>query len=548
MHMISTERLSILRRPELRALLLSAVLAGSFSGCYDEAASTSAEGRDLAGEAATQGAIWPGRSIGDVRLGMSYAEVQRALGPAVAFGADHVIFANYPARGLELVFSSPLPSALSDAATVLSIGANEAADVSGAVHPGQRRDEIERLAGPGENTGDTVFYPAGFAVRYDAAGSPAAIAKVITVFPRYRVETRPPAMRGPFPLPYRSQPLDLTGKSLGVVDMHLHPGFFGRIPASTKPFLTAAVPPFLKPHLPAVSSQGLDPWAANLGILAQTQQAGVDHAVLFAVYTQKTTGYLTNEEVAAMVTDSRNRGADGLPWAFALASINFFDGYVRADGTLDPQVSAQRLRALASYFEVRRDVFIGIKLAHAHQGVAFDDARFQGVYDIASRYRVPVYLHTGFTPFPDGQNTPPFYDPLGLELTIQQRPEVTFVLGHVGQGDPAAVEHCLQLAQRYRNVYLEISALNRPLVVDDDGHPVPPGPGAPPQFPYVVAQIKARGLVDKTLYGSDGPQSAGTVRRYTALIRQAMVTEGYSDAQIAQVMGGTFQRVYFPAR
>lgn len=491
--------------------------------------------------------VWPGWSVGRVRLGMTYAQVKAILGPAPqAFGANNVLFALYPARGLEIVFSSSQGTTLSDDARVLSIGANDTVTFNGLVKPGATRTAIEQGWGAGESVGDTVFYPYGFAVKY-ASTDPTAIAKSITVFRGYRIETRAPEMTSPFPWPRHSTPLNLQGKSLGIVDMHLHPGFFGRIPGTTKPFLANAVPPFVKSHLPAISREGLDPWAPNLGIRAQTEMAGVDHAVLFAVYTQKTTGFMTNEEVESIVTSPHNSAPDGLPWAFAMASINFFDGYVRADGTLDPVVSARRLAALSGYFDRRRDVFIGIKLAHAHQGVAFDDVRYLGVYDVAAQYHVPVYVHTGFTPFPGGQNMPAFYDPQGLSNTIINSPDVTFVLGHVGQGDPRSVEHALDLAKNHGNVYLEISALARPLLVDDDGDAIAPDP-TKPQLPYVLQEIKARGLVDKTLYGSDGPQGAGTVKSYSALVQQTMVAQGYSPAEIEAVMGGNFRRAYFPGQ
>lgn len=496
--------------------------------------------QDLAGALS----ISPGRSVGRVRLGMTYAELKGILGPTQAFGANNVVFAPYPQHGLEIVFSSSQASSLDDDARVLSIGATEAATFAGPVRPGERRDAIEKRVGAGESTGDTVFYAQGLGVKYDKPSGADSIAKTVSVFAPYRIETIPPRMQPPSPGMSRREPLDLGGKSLGIVDMHLHPGFFGRIPIAAKSLFANSVPPFMKAHLPAVASHGLDPWAPDLGIHAQTMLAGVNHAVLFAVYTQKTTGFFSNEDLEEILTDPRNQAADGLPWAFGFASIDF-DGYLKADGTVDEDRAASRLRALSGYLERRRDLFIGIKLAHAHQGVAFDDRRYLGVYDVAAQFGVPVYLHTGFTPFPGGQNKPAFYDPSNLENTITNYPSVKFVLGHVGQGDPAAVEHSLDLAARYPNVYLEISALNRPLLVDDDEHPVTPDP-AKPQYPYVLEQVKARGLVSKTLFGTDGPQSAGMVRSYVSLIRQAMVDKGYSEAEVSAVMGKNFERIYFP--
>ena len=524
----------------LTALALAAAVASA--ACSTDVQEEPAESVDQ--DLSSTALVWAGRSIGPVRLGMTAAQVEAALGSTPAFGANGVVLAAYPQKGLEIVYSSPAPATLTPSAKVISIAASAGPTTWWSpARIGKPRDAVEKRLGKGESVGDTAYYGWGIGVSYDSA-SPTALVKKVGVFPSYKVETTPPEMYRPWRFPWRSAPLDLTGKSLGVVDMHLHPGFFGRIPAATKPFIANVVPPFLKLHLPGVSGVGLDPWAENLGIRAQTDLAGVNHAVLFAVYTQKTTGFITNEEVERFVTDARNVAPDGLPWAFALASINFFDGYVRADRTLDAGIAQHRLSALAGYFERRRDVFIGIKLAHAHQGVRFDDQRYLGVYAVAAQHGVPVYLHTGFTPFAAGQNLPPFYDPLALENTIINTPNVKFVLGHVGQGDPKAVEHSLGLAAKYPNVYLEISALNRPLVVDDDGDAVPPDP-TKPQYPFVLQEIKARGLVGKTLFGTDGPQSAGMVKGYVSLIQQEMVKQGFSSQEIADVMGGNFQRVYF---
>ena len=485
--------------------------------------------------------IAPGRSIGPVRLGASYRELAARLGEAQGHGANNVVLARYPEHGVEVVFSVP-GATLGDDARVIAVGALPGGSFSGSACPGQTRAAIEAALGaPADVVSNTAYYTQGLGISYDADG----IAQTVAVFAAYPGMTSPPEMKSARTWGRRRPIVDAS--RWRAVDMHLHPGQFGRIPALTKQFIVGAVPPFLKVYAPGISQLGLAPYAPHLGIKAQTELAGIDHAVLFAVYTQKTTGYASNEEVEAMLADPRNRGADGLPWAFGLASINFFDGYVDAQGRVDERVARSRLDALASYFERRPDLFIGIKLAHAHQGVAFDDARYLSVYDLAAEHDVPVYLHTGFTPFPQGQNTPPYYDPEGLANTIANLPEVTFILGHVGQGDLRAVEHALALAEAHANVYLEISALGRPAALDEDGHPIAAtDPRATaPQLPYVLGEIKRRNLVHKTLFGSDGPQAAGMVQRYTEQVAQALKDAQFSDEETHQVLAGNFARVFF---
>ncbi len=94
---------------------------------------------------------------------------------------------------------------------------------------------------------------------------------------------------------------------------------------------------------------------------------------------------------------------------------------------------------------------------------------------------------------------------------VKLYPEVTFILLHVGQGDRRATNSALDLAGRYANVALEISALGRPMVIDETGTMVMT---MEPQFPYVLAEIKKRGFVARALWGSDGPQTPGYPAQY----------------------------------
>ncbi len=332
----------------------------------------------------------------------------------------------------------------------------------------------------------------------------------------------------------------IDGREVYVVDMHLHPGDYATMAPTGKAFITGNLPPFLQIYAPAVLDRLSDPWAPHVGIAAQTDLAGVDHALLFAVYTQNTTGYLTNEALEDLLNDPRNRTGDGY-WARGMASINFDDW--------DTDVAGERLAALRSYLVQRPDLFVGIKLAHAHQQISFTDAEYQGVYQLASEVGAPVLLHTGFSPFPGTADEPAYYDPLHLEAVVTAfdgahgPAKVDFILSHVGQGDARAVEHALDLAAAHDNVWLELSALGRPGRIGADGQPVTT---TAPQYPAVLAAIAARGLIGRTLFASDGPQSSGSVRSYLGRMIQGMQDAGYTTDQIAAVLGGNFDRLIPP--
>jgi uncharacterized protein len=329
--------------------------------------------------------------------------------------------------------------------------------------------------------------------------------------------------------------VSVQGQNVEVIDAHLHAGHWGQQPASGKQFLVGALPRSLHLYAPALFEHLLDPYAAHVGIAAQTRWAGVDHAVLYAVYAQHTSGYFTNAQLIEALRDPANDG-----WAWGLASINL-------DDVTDPAVRDARIAALRSAFESAPEVLLGIKLAHAHQQVAFDDEVLLPLYDLAAELAVPVLLHTGFSPFPNASVAPSHYDPFWLRAILEAydgaegRPRVDFVLSHVGQGDARAMAHALELAAEYDNVWLEVSALGRPLLLDAEGEEIET---SEPQLPSVLRAIHERGLVHATIFGSDGPQFSGMVRRYVSTTIDEMLAAGYELDEIRAVMAGNFRRLF----
>jgi hypothetical protein len=502
-------------------------------------------------DAATGRPIVAGERVGAIALGMTWAEVRAALGapmvpPIVLTRVGYVM---WPQLGVEALFTSPLEMALADDAIVIGVAATAPADFAGAVRPGLARAAIEAAVGaPSESYGGRDYYAAGLAVEYSAE-----VASKVAVVAPYTLAPAPPPMT---PAPPRTEierqvapaarprrhGVVIGDRTVPVIDMHLHAGDYGAMSASGKAFVTAGLPPFLLPYAPALLDRLSEPYAPHVGIAAQTALAEVGNAVLYAVYTPGTTGYFTNEQLAAALLDPRNVAAGGGPWAWGFASIDF-DGWTE-------DLAGDRLAALRSYLATYPELFVGIKLAHAHQGVRFDDAEYQGVYQVAADTGVPVLLHTGLSPFPGTRDDPAYYDPRNLEAIVttfdgtQGAGRVDFVLSHVGQGDARAVAHALDLAEAHDNVWLELSALGRPLLVDADGAPAT---GSEPQYPAVLAAIRARGLVGRTLFASDGPQFSGAVRTYLGRIVQGMQDAGYSVDEIEQVLSGNFRRRFLRA-
>ena len=327
----------------------------------------------------------------------------------------------------------------------------------------------------------------------------------------------------------------IDGVEVEVVDAHLHtlesPGDFN---LDGKATIIRQIPAFVAPYYSALSAQSASAYAPNLGIQDQMDWAGVDRSVLLAAYTQHTVGFATNRFVSSVLRDERNEVVEHGSRLLGLASINL-------DGFDDPILREQRLDALESHLSVGG--FIGIKLAHAHQAVEFNDPLYDGIYEVAARQGAAVLLHTGISPFPGTCAESEYTNPSGLEAVIDRFDgtgidgRVEFILSHIGTADAAATDASLALALAYDNVWLEVSALGQDMIRDENGDP---SDLAGPQHPWIMGEIKTLGLIERTLFASDGPQSSGKIRTYLEDIISSMESADYSLDQQARVLSGSF--------
>ncbi|HWH25086.1 MAG TPA: amidohydrolase family protein [Pseudolysinimonas sp.] len=96
---------------------------------------------------------------------------------------------------------------------------------------------------------------------------------------------------------------------------------------------------------------------------------------------------------------------------------------------------------------------VGLKLHPGLDGIHPDDPATHAVYDLASRYGVPVAIHCGT---PSGS---PFTLPWAIERAVVRYPTVRFVLAHMGYCVFEFHEAAMQLAERRENVWLDISGM-----------------------------------------------------------------------------------------
>jgi uncharacterized protein len=300
--------------------------------------------------------------------------------------------------------------------------------------------------------------------------------------------------------------VDYRGSRLAVVDMHLHTGDWDHVPPGTQSFLAerSPFPLNLRPERVA------DDVLTGEAVLEELDEAAISAALLFAVYAPRSVGVTTNKHVLQARTADRKR-----LWGLASLPVDDWD----ASG-------ADALSQLSEALE--EDAMVGIKLAHAHMHFRMDDPAYWSIYEVAAAHNVPVYLHTGPSPFPNTRREPEYTDPAWMEAAIDAHPGVDFLLGHMGYDfvnhELGAADTAIDLAVRYDNVWLEPSALG--------------SEGSDPEgtnLPTLLQKARAAGVADRIVYGSDGPQSPGFVTDYLSRTLLALETADYSvdEARLA---------------
>ena len=91
-------------------------------------------------------------------------------------------------------------------------------------------------------------------------------------------------------------------------------------------------------------------------------------------------------------------------------------------------------------------------------------------------------------------------------------------------------DSAIALAQEYSNVFLEPGALG--------------AERADALLADFLHRIKAGGVIDKLIYGSDGVQFPGYVKSHLRAFVAGMREQGYTADEMEQVLSGNFLRVF----
>ncbi len=332
---------------------------------------------------------------------------------------------------------------------------------------------------------------------------------------------------------YKSQPIE-------AIDIHMHPGRYEDLGPVGRDFLRKTLPGFLPTFLKdfslsAASSFLLNPYGAFIGIKSDCEQAGVTMCGLFAVYAPETWGVTANETLLGYLNDKKNKGSDGQAIFFGLASVRM------QEWSKNEAAELASLRKTLDHPLVK-----GIKLAFIHNSIPLDDPQYDSVYVVAAERNVPVYHHVGSSPLrklsdfateAEQEQYLKSYDPARLERAIKKFPNVNFILGHMGfdfnKEGQNSLDTVLDLADRYPNVYVEISAFGDP-IHDPQGI----------EMDNVLRAIKEKDLIARTIYGSDGPTIPGGTKTYLKSTLNSMEKLAYTFEEAEAVLSGNTKRIF----
>lgn len=229
----------------------------------------------------------------------------------------------------------------------------------------------------------------------------------------------------------------------------------------------------------------------------QMQAAGVTHAAAM--------GSWDNPVEDPLGVRRTLQVADAVPGLFAI-------------GVADPfKTSPEHLKAAEAQLADRRIVALKAYLGYVH---AFpNDPGYLPYYDLARRYKIPVFFHTGDTYSPYAKLK--YALPIHIDEVAVDYPDVKFVMAHVG--NPWMTE-AAEVVYKNMNLWVDLSGL---LVGDEAAITAEEGEEARQDvIQRVRAAFRYAERPNRFLYGSDWPLAP--MAAYSAFVRDA-VPEDYHE-------------------
>lgn len=99
---------------------------------------------------------------------------------------------------------------------------------------------------------------------------------------------------------------------------------------------------------------------------------------------------------------------------------------------------------------INKEGFKGVKMHPLFEGYVANDPCTYPIMDFAEENDIPVFIHCGH---------PPFSLPWSIALLAEKYPNVKVVMIHMGHGHGIYIQGAIECAQKYDNLYLEMSGM-----------------------------------------------------------------------------------------
>lgn len=241
---------------------------------------------------------------------------------------------------------------------------------------------------------------------------------------------------------------------------------------------------------------------------------GIDVALALAAYFPRKTGSITNEQILSLTKDHDNI----LVFGSLDAENNLQEGVTELEGLL------------------MEDRIVGIKLYPGYQFVYPNDEKLDAVYELATRFSVPVMFHSGLAyKSPGGIR---FSRPIYFDDVASKFSELKIIISHLG--DPS-IREATAVAHKNPNVYLDFSGL----ISNTTKTKEKSEKWRRKNEEYIVKTIEDVMIdlmgTEKIIFGTDWPISSH--KAYLSLVDSLEERLGLSSREKEQILSGNILKV-----
>lgn len=185
---------------------------------------------------------------------------------------------------------------------------------------------------------------------------------------------------------------------------------------------------------------------------------------------------------------------------------------LHAIGVADPvKTDAGHFERVEAALAVGRVVALKCYLGYLYYEPAHQN--YRRYYELAAKYRIPVFFHTGDTYSPRAKLK--YAHPLGVDEVAVDHPDTRFVMCHIGN---PWVTDCAEVVYKNMNVWADLSGL---IVGDDDGFTEEEGRDAAADLGHEIRRVmRYSERPNRFLYGTDWPLAP--MPAYRDFIREAV--------------------------